>query len=244
MHNVNDPQEQDVDILEYWHIIWSRRIMLVLLFTVSVLVTMIAGLLSPKYYRSETVIAPVMPEAGGLAAALSNLPLAGTLVGDSGFQKPADKIMIVLKSRTLAEQVVRKFDLLPTFYETKWDSEKKAWKDPEKHPFMQDAVMMLLDNVVDLKKSKEGIVTISVEWKDPVLAADIANYYVAALTEFIRDKAMNMTILVVDRAVPAERKSRPKIALNMALAGVASLFIGVFIAFFLTSLQKRKAISS
>jgi len=244
MHNVNDQREQEVDILEYWHIIWSRRTMLIVLFTVSVLLTMIVSLLSSKYYRSEAVIAPVMPEPGGLAAALSNLPLAGGLVGASGMQTPADKIMVVLRSRTIAEQVIRKFDLLPKFYETKWDSEKKTWKDPEKHPFMQDAVKKLLDDVVDLKKSKEGIVTLSVEWKDPALAADIANYYVAALTEFIRDKAMNMTILVVDRAVPSERKSRPKIALNMVLAGVASLFIGTFIAFFQTSLQKRKAISS
>ena len=45
---------------------------------------------------------------------------------------------------------------------------------------------------------------------------------------------------VVDKAVPAERKSRPKIRQNMMLAGIASLFIGAFIAFFLEYLAKQK----
>ena len=52
---------------------------------------------------------------------------------------------------------------------------------------------------------------------------------------------MIITIEVVDRAVPAERKSRPKIKLNMALAGVTSLFAGVFLAFFLEYLEKSRA---
>jgi tyrosine-protein kinase Etk/Wzc len=56
----------------------------------------------------------------------------------------------------------------------------------------------------------------------------------------MNDKSINTTIQIIDRAIPAERKSRPKIALNMALAGVMSLFIGVFIAFFQEYLSKQK----
>ena len=87
---------------------------------------------------------------------------------------------------------------------------------------------------------KDGSITISVEWKDPQLAADIANYYISALAGLMNDKAINTTIQVVDRAIPAERKSRPKIELNMMLAGVMSLFVSVFIAFFLDYLAKQK----
>jgi capsule polysaccharide export protein KpsE/RkpR len=41
------------------------------------------------------------------------------------------------------------------------------------------------------------------------------------------------TVQVLDKAVMAERKSRPKTVLNMAMASGISLFVGMFLAFFL-----------
>jgi len=47
-------------------------------------------------------------------------------------------------------------------------------------------------------------------------------------------------VQVLDRAVPAIRHSRPKVKLNVAIAGVASLFLGIFIAFLLEYTHRRK----
>ncbi len=47
-------------------------------------------------------------------------------------------------------------------------------------------------------------------------------------------------VRVLDRAVPAIRKSKPKIKLNMALAGAVSLFLGIFLVFFLEYIQRQK----
>lgn len=44
-------------------------------------------------------------------------------------------------------------------------------------------------------------------------------------------------VQVLDRAVPAERHSKPRIRLNLAIAGVTSLFVGIFLAFFLEYLR-------
>jgi tyrosine-protein kinase Etk/Wzc len=41
------------------------------------------------------------------------------------------------------------------------------------------------------------------------------------------------TVQALDKAVPADRKSRPKTTFNMAVAGVTSLFVGILLAFFL-----------
>lgn len=38
-------------------------------------------------------------------------------------------------------------------------------------------------------------------------------------------------VQVLDRAVPAERHARPRLRLNLAIAGVTSLFMGIFLAF-------------
>ncbi len=240
---MQDHQNDEIDLLEYWNVIWRRKLMIIAICSVAVIATMIMSLYSPKYYKSETVIITSTSESGGLGAALSAIPLAGALAGAAGLQTPADKIMVILKSRTIAEAVIKRFDFKRVFYEDQWDPAKNTWKDTKKPPLMMDTVRALTEDVTKFNKSKEGAITISVEWKDPKLAAEIANYYIDALTEFMSSKSVNMTIQVVDRAVPAERKSRPKIKLNMMLAGVASLFIGIFIAFFLEFLSKQKQLS-
>ncbi len=233
--------EDEINLLDYWHVIRRRIKMLIALFTVSVIAALVVSLMLPKYYKATTVIISAESGAGGLGAALSTLPLAGALAGAAGLQTPADKVMVILKSRTVAEAVIQRFNLLRIFNEDRWDAGKNAWKDPDDPPLMQDAVKYLTESVADFSKSKEGAITLIVEWKDPKLAADMANFYIAALTGFLNEKAINVTIQVVDRAVPAERKSRPKIRLNMALAGVMSAFIGLFFAFFLEYLEKQKA---
>ena len=231
--------EEEINLLEYWNVIWRRKYLLIALFIVFVTITMLVSFQLPKFYKSETLIITTGPESGGLGAALSALPFAGALGGISGVQTPADKIMVILKSRTIADTVIKKFDLMKIFYYKDWDSAKGAWKDPNKHPLVEDAVKQLTD-ISKFNKSKEGAITVSVEWKDPIIAADIANYYITALSEVLNEKAINVTIQVIDKAIPAERKSRPKIGLNMILAGVTSMFIGVFIAFLLEYLSKQK----
>jgi uncharacterized protein involved in exopolysaccharide biosynthesis len=233
--------EGEINLLYYWDILWRRKIMLIILCTLSVIITMAVSLMLPKYYKSEALILTLAPETGGLGAVLSATPLAGAFTASlGGLSSPADKILVFLKSRTVAEMVIKRFDLLRVFNADKWAAEKGAWKDPAKPPLMEDAVRNLGTKVTSFKKSKEGSITIIVEWKDPKLAAAIANYYVVALAEFMKDKAVNTTVQIVDSAVPAERKSSPRITLNMAMAGIISLFIGVVIALFLENASKHK----
>jgi capsular polysaccharide biosynthesis protein len=137
--------------------------------------------------------------------------------------------------------VIKRFDLLRVFNDHKWDASKEAWKDPQHPPFLEDAVKKLGSSVTSFKKGKEGTIAITVEWKDPKLAAEIANYYVAALTEFMKDKSVNTTVQIIDRAVPAEKKFSPKISWNIMTAGLISLMIGVFLAFFLEKRGKRSS---
>jgi uncharacterized protein involved in exopolysaccharide biosynthesis len=42
------------------------------------------------------------------------------------------------------------------------------------------------------------------------------------------------TVQVLDTGIPADKKSRPRILLNTAVAGVLAFMIALFIAFFLT----------
>ncbi len=239
------PLDDEIDLLEYWNTLWRRKWMIISLCSVFVIVTMITSLLATKTYRSETVIiVSDSSMAGGLGAALSAVPLAGALAGAAGLQTPIDKIMVVLKSRTMSEAVIHRFNLLVLFNDDKWDETKKTWKDPAKPPFMQDAIKILVKKVVKIDKNRDGSVSIAVVWKDKKVAAEIANYYVEKLSEILNEKSIGITVQVIDKAIPADKKYRPIIRLNMMIAGVMSLFLGVFIAFFLEYLSKQKELSS
>jgi len=224
---VETAQEQnEINLLDYVEIIWRRKLLLFSICAVSVIITMIVSLMLPKYYRSEVMFLSTSSESGGLGSALSALPLASALGGAAGIQTPSDKVMLILKSRTTAEMIVKRFDLLRVFNEGKWDAGKGAWKKPDEPPLVEDAIRELNRDVSTFSKNKEGAIVVGVKWKDPVLAANIANYYVSALTGFLNEKAINITIQVVDKAVPAERKYSPKISQNMMIAAMFSLILG------------------
>ena len=52
------------------------------------------------------------------------------------------------------------------------------------------------------------------------------------------------TVQVLDPAIPAEMKSKPRIRLNMMIAGVLALFLSIFLAFFLEYLDRIRAQSA
>jgi len=58
-------------------------------------------------------------------------------------------------------------------------------------------------------------------------------------------EAQDMPVVqALDPAIPAIHKSKPKIRLNMALAGAVSLFLGIFLAFFLEYIQRQRSLMS
>jgi uncharacterized protein involved in exopolysaccharide biosynthesis len=233
-------QEEEIDLFEYWNVLCRRKKMLIIMFAVFVTLAMVISLLSPKYYKSQAVILVSGSATGGLGAALSSSPLGGVLGGVGLLHSQADTALAFLQSRTIAEKTINKFGLMKILFRKQWDDAAGTWKDPEKRPFMEDAVKLLTKKIVSQVKNKDDTITISVVWKDPQLAADMANYYVTALADILNERSMNLTIQVIDMAVPAHKKYKPKTALNMVLAGMLSLFLGVFIAFFREYLEKHK----
>jgi len=58
----------------------------------------------------------------------------------------------------------------------------------------------------------------------------------------MKDKSVNTTVQIIDRAVPATNKSLPKIRRKMMNAGLASLMISVFLAYYLEKQGKRSSL--
>jgi tyrosine-protein kinase Etk/Wzc len=151
--------------------------------TLSVSASMIMGvvsLLMPKYYESTATLLPQIEtkDGGGLGALLaaggaSTSQTMGIVV--PGLPTSSTDVFIaILKSRVMADDLIRQFDLL-SLYQVKT---------------MQDA-RDALDAATRITLNKEKVIKITVEARDPQLAADMANFYASNLDRL--NRTLNVT---------------------------------------------------
>ena len=176
--------EDEINLLDYWRVIRKRWRIIAGIFVISVVTAAIISLLMTPIYQAKTTIMPVESSGGNLSSALQNLgslPFVGGMVPGIGGAS-ATKLVAVLKSRTLAEDVIHALNLTRIFFKDKKD----------KPPSLEDAVESLTDITKIADDKKGGVISISVEYKDPKIAADIANHYTTVLQKFINENTLSM----------------------------------------------------
>ncbi|MGQ0810800.1 MAG: GumC family protein [Nitrospiraceae bacterium] len=164
-------RDDEVTLIDYWRVIWKRRRMIGGLFITAVLAAIGISFLLPKIYESTATLLPQIEskEAGGLAALLAASG-AGNTAQNLGITlpgmptTPTDLFVAMLKSRIMADAVIKQFNLME-LYDTKTLQEARK----------------VLEGETKVTVSKEKVIKIIVEAKDPKLASDIANFYVSNL---------------------------------------------------------------
>ncbi|MGH7256704.1 MAG: GumC family protein [Nitrospirales bacterium] len=170
------PSEDEVNLLDYWRVMWKRRRLIVGLCTVAVAAALGASLMMPKIYESTATLLPQLEshDGGGLGALLAASGAAGAAQG-LGISlpgmpaTPTDIFAAMLKSRIMADEVIARFDLLERYATETMQDARKA-----------------LEGATSIKVTKEKVIRITVEDQDPKMAADIANFYVANLDRLNR----------------------------------------------------------
>lgn len=89
---------------------------------------------------------------------------------------------------------------------------------------------------VNLVKDTE-IIKLEVVDTDPILAAEIANETAQVFMENVKDIMMVENVQVIDRAQVPDMPIKPRPQLNMAIAGVLGLMVGIFLVFLLEYLD-------
>jgi uncharacterized protein involved in exopolysaccharide biosynthesis len=137
------------------------------------IVTIVSAALSftvPNVYKASTKLLPPQQGQSSAAALLSQLGgAAGLAAGVAGIKNPSDLYVGMLKSRTIADNLVAKFEL------------KKAYDEE----FLEKARKQLEENT-SISSSKDGLITIEVEDKDQKRVAPLANAYVSELLKLTR----------------------------------------------------------
>jgi len=143
----------------------------VLLCTISAIVV---SLVLPKWYRATATLLPpkeMTVPVGGLGDFAEVVSVTGGL-SLPVLVTPSDVYAKILASRTIAESIINKFQLLALYDTDNFD----------------ETYEVLMSNS-HFGVTAEGLVTVSAEAKSPELAADLANAFVAALDSINRDIA-------------------------------------------------------
>jgi len=177
-------REDEINLLDYWRVIRKRWRTIAWIFGISVVCAGVVSFIMTPIYRATTTLMPVESSGSQVSAALRNLtslPFVGGVVPAVGGAS-ADKLVAVLESRTVAEDVIRALDLMEVLFE----------EEEDEPPTLQDAVRLLSEGMTEVADDRKGLISVSVEHKDPQLAADIANQYTVALQKFLKDNALSM----------------------------------------------------
>ena len=121
-------------------------------------------------YTAYTKILPPQQSQSASSAMLAQLGgLANLVGGATGIKGPNDTYIAILKSRTVADDLIERFGLM------------KVYGTDINHP--SDAHRQL-EGVTKITSGKDGLILIEVDDKDPKHAAELANGYVDALFKF------------------------------------------------------------
>jgi uncharacterized protein involved in exopolysaccharide biosynthesis len=185
--------EDSVDLAEFFSLALRSWVLLLACGLAGAAIAVVVAMQFRSEYRAQAVVAPVNQSGAGVGGSLRNqfggiAALAGIDLGGSGDRKA--EFLATLSSTGFAREFITSENLMPVLFEDRWDAAAKNWKAGRKPPTLEAAVKRFTRDVRAVSEDKRtGIVTISIEWYSPELAARWANLMVERVNERLRAEA-------------------------------------------------------
>ena len=162
----NASDQEAIDLMELATVLLQgKKTILRFALVAAILTAIVVYLVMRPSYTGEAVFLPPQSSPGGsMSQLVSQMGSLGAIGGLGGLKSPGDVYLGILGSRTIADEMIERFDLQKV-YKKKWlsDVEKKLKSNSK------------------FNLGKDTLITISVEDHDPKRAADLANAYLDIL---------------------------------------------------------------
>ncbi|MDO9318899.1 MAG: Wzz/FepE/Etk N-terminal domain-containing protein [Gammaproteobacteria bacterium] len=198
-----DYVEDEIDLRELFWILWAEKWLIIGVTALFAIGSVIYALMQPDIYRAEAVLAPADNDQsmGGLSAQFGGAAaLLGVNVGGSGGDNISTAIA-TLKSRQFIGRFIQSNNLLVPLFAGSWDkstgvgvineeaydASSGIWLSAGGPPSQQNAYRAFT-NILSIggPDRTTGIVTIAINWHNPIEAAEWVNKLVAAINADIR----------------------------------------------------------
>ena len=156
----NENEEIEINLLDYLIVLAKRKGLIVIITFGLMFIVAIYSLVVSPVYKAETKILPPQQASSSMAAQLlSQLGSAGGVIGGVSVMKTPNELYVaLLKSNTVLDRVIERFDIIKT----------------EKLKTKTDARKFLLDRMKTQDDKKSGIITIGIEDKNPTCRSQLA----------------------------------------------------------------------
>jgi len=209
---------EELDLLEIIHKLRKKKFFLMSCALIPAIIAMIVSFLIPKkYISSTTFLAPEVATGGNII----QTPFGG--FSTSGFGEDvisSQALMALLKSDEMIEDVIKQFNL----------AEKLNIK---KKRALIDFIKKEMTSIELL--SNEGVIEISVETHSPEMSKAIVEFYLSNLEKLntkFKLTTQNPLVKIISPPYLPEKKSFPKTKINMAMAFLAGLTLGLLYIYF------------
>jgi uncharacterized protein involved in exopolysaccharide biosynthesis len=179
--------EDEINLLELLRVV-IRNLPLIVKITAAVaILSIIYSLTLKNVYTAKATLLPPQKDSGGGGAAALLASMGGGLGGlVGGLGGSADLYLGILKSRSLTDAVIKKLDLHNEFKSKNADSTRAA-----------------IQGLVKFQTGKDGIITITADYGDPVKAALFANTFIDELQK--KSMQLNLTKASTERSFLEKR---------------------------------------
>lgn len=183
----------EIDIAAILRAVWNRKIWIILATTVVTGLAIAYALLATQWYHAETVLmARESPSSGGLASQLGRLGGLADIAGIALTQGSKQEPLGVLRSAGFARRFISQNDLVPVLSDEIGAMWGDATVDPDRK--LAKTVELFRKSVLAIGEDKKtGLITVGIEWKDPVMAAAWANKIPRQLNDEIRRRAIDQS---------------------------------------------------
>jgi tyrosine-protein kinase Etk/Wzc len=169
-------EEDEIHLLDLLIVLVRHKKLVIGMPIVTGILALVASLMiTPIFTSTAKIMPPQQQQSSGVAAMLGQLGgLAGAAGSMAGLKNPNDLYVGLLESRTVADNLIKRFKLKERF-------EKKTMDDTR----------TALNGISEITSGKkDGLIAISVNDKDPQFAADLANAYVDELAKLTQTIAI------------------------------------------------------
>jgi uncharacterized protein involved in exopolysaccharide biosynthesis len=162
---------------DYLIVLAKRKSFILKFVGITAVLSFVGVLLLPNTYTaSSKIMPPQQNQSMGTMAALSQQlgPLAALAGQSMGLRNPSDLYVAMLRSDSVADSLIDRFSLMSVY--------KKKLRIDARHR---------LADQTEISAGKDGVISISVDDRNPQRAADLANGYVDELEKLT--KTLNIT---------------------------------------------------
>lgn len=187
--------DDEIDLVDLWRLLWAGRwLIAATTMSISVMALAVSYLMTPKY-RVDVILAPVSEEGSTLSALGGQLGgLAGLVGGLGSGSSNLNEALATLVSRDFIERFIEDHNLLPVLFAKRWDAQARRWDvdSVEDEPTLSDGFYFFRKRVLTVTEyQKTGLTLLSVEWKDPTLAAEWARLLVDRINGHMRQRSID-----------------------------------------------------